>query len=346
MDGTSTTFEHLITNIPLWLDSLTSLSSHLQRCQHDLQELSAQSPPSPPRQARSGSMESIRAVDLDLPPTSAPQPSPTLAQQQLQAAIDGTPKGTSPTTLPRRKRKAFATASLASAAASNADAKYRTRKMIIVYYDSVVQDSFEAMVRNIGTARSLIRKGKMARRMEEMTAALDAAATPAEDKTADDEENFVPKVSFVRRGARGPTRDMKMMRGPNTSSTIDGGKSDKKDVFDVADERLDKAQALCERGAHQFLRDGDCDEEIQDIRAAFDFVLELANNEKEALERKQMQHNRYETKAQDSDETRVYKPKRIRLLDAMPPGPTKRTSPGMIEVDHDDDADNAYAIHG
>ncbi|KAI9724109.1 MAG: hypothetical protein M1812_000828 [Candelaria pacifica] len=322
MDSTSTTFDHLITNIPIWLDSLTSLSSHLHKCRKDLQELASHKPPSPPRKAKSGSMESIRALDLDLPPTSDPQATTTSAQQQLQAVIAGTSKPTYPGNLPRRKRKAFATASLASAAASNGETIYRTRSMIIVYYDSFVQDSFEAMVRNIGTARSLIRKGKMARRMEEMTAALDATATPTAERAAGDEEEFVPKISFVRRGARGPAGNSKPVGGPGARESSLGGIPDKKDIFDIADEKLDKAQALCEKGAHQFLRDGDCDEEIQGIRAACEVVQELANTETEAVAKKEMQNKRYEATVQDGNETRVYKPKRIRLLDEMPPAST------------------------
>jgi hypothetical protein len=44
--------------------------------------------------------------------------------------------------------------------------KFRSRSMIIVYYDSEIQKSFEEIVRNIGTARNNIRKARMADRMK------------------------------------------------------------------------------------------------------------------------------------------------------------------------------------
>lgn len=46
--------------------------------------------------------------------------------------------------------------------------KYRTRSMIIVYYDSAVQDAFEELVKYISSSRNNMRKGKMAARMAEM----------------------------------------------------------------------------------------------------------------------------------------------------------------------------------
>lgn len=179
--------------------------------------------------------------------------------------------------------------------------------------------------------------------MEEMTAALGPKATPTTDGTAD-EEDFVPKISFVRRAARGPMGDSKVMGRPGASN-ITGGSPGEKDVFDLADDRLDKAQTLCESGAHQFLRDGNCDEEIEGIRAAIKSVLELGTTKTERLEKKQIQNTRYESTAQEGNETRVYKPKRIRLLDAMPAAPAKEMSPRMIEIDNDND-DDAYAIYG
>lgn len=57
----------------------------------------------------------------------------------------------------RRKRKPRSSFSGASG-----PRQYRTRSMIIVYYDSAIQEAFESLVRSIASARNNLRKGKTA----------------------------------------------------------------------------------------------------------------------------------------------------------------------------------------
>ena len=42
---------------------------------------------------------------------------------------------------------------------------------------------------------------------------------------------------------------------------------------------MEKAQSLCERGAHQFLRDGSCQTELDEIKEHLDEVLKLSGGE-------------------------------------------------------------------
>jgi hypothetical protein len=108
--------------------------------------------------------------------------------------------------------------------------------MIIVYYDSQVQNAFEELVKLISASRNAMRKGKMAARMADMKkmaeletdtdsdddalpVAKDAAngnghavtSTPAiptsKGLEADDEEEKVPKLEFVSTRKMGPSRD-------------------------------------------------------------------------------------------------------------------------------------------
>ncbi|CRK33131.1 hypothetical protein BN1723_019794, partial [Verticillium longisporum] len=52
--------------------------------------------------------------------------------------------------------------------ADNAPAKYRTRTMIIVYYDSYVQSFFEELVKFVSASRNLMRKAKMAAKVAQI----------------------------------------------------------------------------------------------------------------------------------------------------------------------------------
>jgi hypothetical protein len=138
-------------------------------------------------------------------------------------------KATFPTVL--RKRKTDSIASGGSQAP-----KYRTRYMIIVYYDSAVQNAFEELVKLISASRNAMRKGKMAARMAEMKRMAELETdTDSEDEVLpepkdaangnghavtsrpaiptrkelepDDDDNKVPKLEFVSTRRMGPSRD-------------------------------------------------------------------------------------------------------------------------------------------
>ena len=138
--------------------------------------------------------------------------------------------------------------------------KFRTRSMIIVYYDSAVQDSFEKVVRQISIARNNLRKGKMAAKMMQMTSRHEGLLPGG----GDDDPVLSTRLAFSR---------MSRMR----ASTGAGG--DEKSVYDKIDQGLEAAQNLSEHGAHQFLRDGDCSSEIFGIRSTLGEVAELAKAE-------------------------------------------------------------------
>ena len=60
----------------------------------------------------------------------------------------------------RRQHKSESMVSVPEAELGQAP-KYRTRSMIIVYYDSYVQSFFEELVKFVSASRNLIRKAKM-----------------------------------------------------------------------------------------------------------------------------------------------------------------------------------------
>ena len=135
--------------------------------------------------------------------------------------------------------------------------------MIIVYYESAVQEIFEGIVRNISTARNNLRKGRMALKMKQMTSISDRVA-----------------VSMGAAEAVLSAR-LAMTRIPQARP------ADEKTVFDTIDQRLEAAQSLSEHGAHQFLREGDCTSEISGIKNRLSEVTELARQELERLAREE-----------------------------------------------------------
>jgi hypothetical protein len=92
-------------------------------------------------------------------------------------------------------------------------------------------------------------------------------------------------------------------------------------VYDQIDLGLDFAQAQCERAAHQFLRDGDCAEEILLIRNKTIEITKLAKDELEREgqnERKQAQldEKKQQKKAEANAEIEV------QAQNETPPGTT------------------------
>ncbi|EXL63611.1 hypothetical protein FOPG_20115 [Fusarium oxysporum f. sp. conglutinans race 2 54008] len=57
------------------------------------------------------------------------------------------------------------------------------------------------------------------------------------------------------------------------------------DVYDKLDKGLEFVQSMCEHGAHQFLRDGDCNDEISKVQKRLTEILEMAKTEMERVER-------------------------------------------------------------
>lgn len=246
--------------------------------------------------------------------------------------------------------------------------KYNSRSLVIVYYDSYVQSSFEEVVKFVSASRNLMRKAKMAARVAQIKrlAELDA---PDNDSDSDEAPGFggfgtarlVPPMlsaSPVRvdeaaevsqgelkgggennkgqsdhpltaaeakpkpvNGERDGTVTVPNPRQPsynrfygsNSNGIRNGGPSphlsarlrpsatawastrpsygkngisdpqQPRDVFDDLDKGLDDVQSMCERAAHQFLRDGDCAEEIVKIKERLTDTKALADKEMQRI---------------------------------------------------------------
>lgn len=141
---------------------------------------------------------------------------------------------------------------------------------MVLEYDGSMQKSFEKMFRDIGAGRNLLRKAKMAARMD---ALAELAAESSDDEEYDDP---MAKMSYRHRSG------LASVRAARTRESLRGlrsGGTSPSELFDITDKSLELAQGLCETGAHQSLRDGDCRKELSAIRRHLETVLEVASKE-------------------------------------------------------------------
>lgn len=69
--------------------------------------------------------------------------------------------------------------------------------------------------------------------------------------------------------------------GMGASGGFAGGRrqSQQGDIYDQLDKGLEFVQSACEQGAHQFLRDGDCTQQIEKIKSRLTYTHENARKD-------------------------------------------------------------------
>ena len=304
--------KNLAANIPDWQRKLDDLSGEVDRRQAELASVAANDPKVETRSLRNtGSTESLKPRDegplqpIDPFPHSLPPlmtdtttqsaseaqkpvtPPQDVQRQQgmLSNAGGGSPPGQQKQTreamaapnsrAAARPRRRIRSASLMSA--DGATATYRTRSMIIVYYDSYVQGFFDDLVRFISSSRNLLRKAKMAARVAHIKRMAEMEVPEEEDGGDDKAEAILPSLRYMS------TRRTQGVAG--MSGLGSGGNGQPPDVYDSLDKTLEVIQSTCEHGAHQFLRDADCNDEIQRIRKRLEELLGMSRKEMERVER-------------------------------------------------------------
>lgn len=311
-------FTHLAENLPLWLTKLEALSAQVAEQHAKFSKLTAATEVKLARQ-KTGSTESLRPdkehptrmedqADTTAETSHTPDPSPS--------AIQNTANDVLAIKEARRKRKPGSALSAASG-----PQKYRSRSMVIVYYNSEIQDAFGLLVRNIAGARNNLRKGRTAADFKKRMASL---AMGAPLFSAGGEHALEYKMG----------RPMKI-----TSAIADNTCS----VFDAVDKELENAQVLCERAAHQMLREGDCKEELLGTKNNFQNSLKMAEEEVEQL--------RAEEQKEAVEEPSLEEPIPIRIdVDEKVTPPTIKpvdfAGPDAIEVDDGSDAESIHVDLG
>ena len=202
--------------------------------------------------------------------------------------------------------------------------RYRMKSMVVVYYDSAIQNAFDSLFRSIATARNNLRKGKTAAIFKARMASLDNGQSSC--LVTGDVISVNPK--FIRAGfGRGTP-------GPGFNA------DDKLSSFDEADKDLETAQNLCEVAAHQFLRDGDCRLEINGMRKKFDNCRATARKEMDIL--REEEEREKEDQAASAELDRGAQLPGIKYVEAQvnPPPPLKEFNlTGTIEIDDQPEAE-------
>lgn len=312
-------FDHLVENLPSWLSKLEDLSVKVSKQHAEFMKLTHSTEVKLTRQ-KTGSTESLRPQDES-------KVTVDHKEQSLQVTVTPVPAHDSQRAKAndvlaineaRRKRKPGSAPSAASG-----PFKYRTRSMLIVYYDSDIQNSFEALVRNIATARNNLRKGKMAATFKARMASLGMGST-----------------SFSAGGGL-LMLDPKMARmSKRTNPDTVANKTTS--TFDTVDQDLEKAQSLCESAAHQLLREGDCSEEIQTVKQSFQGCLQVARKEAERLREEKAQEPPEEQEV-NVDEKEEVVPIDLSPIPVAPSiKPIQFAGIGAIEVDDDSDAESVH----
>ena len=305
MDG----LKHLTGNIPNWLGRLDELGSQVDRRQEELATIAAQtdSKTAETRSLRNkGSQESLKPQDdgpsnipepelepehPDTVPETAESPEPLTPSS---AAQDAQKKPSTPGSGGRgsqnRQRDALAAAhsrarahvkkrqrSASVVSAEPTTTTFRTRSMIIVWYDSYVQSFFDDLVRFVSSSRNMMRKAKMAAKVAQIKRMAEKETNGENDETGDPLPSLKHVSGSRRFGPPGMGRAGFGLSGANESP----------DAYDGLDKGLEFVQSTCEHGAHQFLRDADCHDEIKKIKQKLYDVKEMAEKEAERLMREE-----------------------------------------------------------
>ncbi|KAI9375807.1 hypothetical protein BJX61DRAFT_79602 [Aspergillus egyptiacus] len=154
-----------------------------------------------------------------------------------------------------------------------------TRHNVIIHYDGYTQKALEELVRNIGTARNNLRKGKKAQlplfggRAGRMGG---LSLLPAADSsTTGPDDQLLANIRSARARGPGPT-------GPQVPSK-------QEPPFDMADKHLELAYGFCETAAYEFLRAGRCDSELNSVKERFTVLLEVVTEEVRRLQQEKQE---------------------------------------------------------
>ncbi|SPJ80244.1 uncharacterized protein FTOL_08636 [Fusarium torulosum] len=347
--------KNLVNNVPDWLQRLDDLSGQIDCRQAELAAVAAAEGKSPETKSlrNKGSTESLKPRD-DPPVVYAEAPAgEDILEDSTTEDVAKTPVDTSATlkvytpspdsirkqqeiikTAQARVRAQVRKKPKSPSMMSNEDAPaaYRTRTMIIVYYDSYVQGFFNELDEFVSLVGNLMRKAKMAARVAQIKKL--AEQDVSEDGNNDD---ALPSLRYMSSRRFGPM-----------SISRSGAGGQPPDVYDNLDKGLKFVQSMCEHGAHQFLRDGDCNDEISKVQKRLGEVLEMAKTE---MERAQREEPELAKKIAEMGKVRTRRPISMRREmpvglkeDSPPPPPPNELEPAMLEAAEPADATAPIAV--
>ena len=247
----------------------------------------------------------------------------------------------------RRKRKSASLSSTHNAFApslNNPHHRSRARMSLIVYYDSAIQDGFDALVNGVKSARNTLRKGKTAAAFRARLQGIHHG----NDGDVDGPKMWRPEKEGTRR-----TNGHEIGHGMQDGLSQGLG-ARKEDRFEMVDKELESAQNFCEIGAHSFLRDGNCHDEIKSAREKFDTCVQivlkelvvLEEEEKREMEREmQREKEKASIRQREREEDERAEQQRRDKEKAMQAQQIDEIKVGTIEIDDNEgnmEVDNAF----
>lgn len=330
-------FQDLLKNVPGWIVDLESIVDNATRKQNEL--LFANQPTVSEkilvrkaskssslfsRHSKKDEVAGSRKDEIEVQDVKAREetPVPTLLRPQLPHLSNS-----DALRLSQRKRKTTS----AMSGQQSGPSKFRSKGLVVIYYDGGVQKQFEALVKTISLCRNGIRKAKMNYKIDNLAR---SGSSSSESGGSGGEETIKGLGTFTYKTTR------KTWQEPSSS------KEDGTAAFDKVDGLLEKTQALCEQAAHQVLRDGDCTPELAKAKDHLTNVKIAAKAELPVLEKKAdkaaERHRRSEEERRVAEEERQKQKatqadsEKIELLSVFP-------SDGHLEVDNsecdDDDSE-------
>lgn len=263
-------FNAILQNVPGWIADLESI---LKQAADRQQEILFETQPepeelpqeSPKARSKSSSLKSSRSKQSSTSKTEE-RSKPTLLKRPSLKHLTNSDA----LRLSQRKRK---TASVASGDQSG-PSKFRSKAAAVVFYDGDTQKRFEKLVRAVGSSRNAIRKGKMGAKVDCLSR-TGSSSSEASNSSGGEGDEFNPLTARL---------NIKSTRSPRPGAIF--GRNADTEPFDKVDAKLERAQALCERAAHQILRDGDCTLEVTSARENFAEALQMAEQELPVLKKR------------------------------------------------------------
>ncbi|KAJ5587203.1 uncharacterized protein N7459_002968 [Penicillium hispanicum] len=334
-------FSHLQTNLPAWITRVSDLAAHTSAKHAEYTEAYRRHAAFKPRRRKNSSVCSIHTDDF-VPIAQRESPNPEAVDAAEAVTTTSATKDTpAPTQQAGRKRGPDETSSIDS---SEHCAFVSTRHNVIIEYDGHTQKVLEDLVKEIGSARNHIRRGKMsAMPRTSLRAGLLNRTANFNSATAGGGESPLAGLAAVRSARTGASLVSAAGAGPETTAA-------KESPFDSTDKQLELAHGLCETAAYQVLRSGDCGTELNGVEEKFKTLLDMANNEvtrlAEEKKQQQQQQRQQQQESQPAEKEESAKPPqtptaarfaRLAAISATPNKPATTTPTttvaGAIEVD-------------
>ncbi len=260
-------FTYLVDNIPQWLTKVEDLNTRCDEQYDRFYKLTKHGEVKLTRKKKNDSTESLRPKDtttvpfLQIDDTKGPTPVLGVTSNGVPVSKPK-PHSDAAAHLPSSASRTLKRKPTSALSAVSGKDGYRTKSMIVVYYDSAIQEGFESIVKQISNARNSVRKGRTTATFQTRMASMGLPSVNSD--TSPSAKFMMPSIGRTKESA---------------------ADKQKFKVYDESDRHLEEAQNLSERAAHQFLRDGDCIIEIEAIKKRIRTVQHLATKELERLKK-------------------------------------------------------------